>query len=172
MDKRVISRAARKLELRDVALHTSSLTRNKKVDPSLYPYSIDKDTTIQVKSEELSFTDESNENISILRSFINFELVGFPRGESPSQKLFTINTVYRVDYEIVKALTTEEIKEFSTFNTVHNAWPFWRQHIHYISNNAQIPRITIPLFRSTGTNKPVKKKKRRRAVSAKKRQDP
>ena len=172
MDKRVASRAAKKLELRDVALHTSSFTRNEEIDPSLYPYSIDKDTTIQVKSEELSFKDESDEDISVLRSFINFVLVGLLRDEDSSQDLFKINTVYRVDYAIVKELTTEEMKEFSMFNAVHNAWPFWRQHIHYISNNAQIPRITIPLFRSTSINKPTKKKKRRRAVSVKKRQNP
>lgn len=169
MDKNVASRAAKKLELRDVALHTSSFDRNEEIDPSLYPYSIDKNTTIRVKSEELSFKDESDEDISILRSFIHFTLVGFPRDEDPSQNLFTINTVYRVDYEIVEALTNEEMKEFSMFNTVHNAWPFWRHHIHYISGNAQIPRITIPLFRNTGT-KPAKKKKRRKAVS--KRQNP
>lgn len=167
MDKRLISRAAKKLELRDITLHTSSFTRNEEVDPSSYP-SIDIKITAQVKSEELSFKDESDEDISILRSFIHFTLVGFPRDEDPSQDLFAINTVYRVDYEIVKELTAREMEEFSMFNILHNTWPFWREHIRYISNNAQFPRITIPLFSDTGTNKPARKKKRRKAVSKRK----
>jgi len=167
INKRVITRAAKKLDLRDISLHSSSFTRNDEADPALYPHSIEKVTKIQVRSDELSFKDINDKEILIFRVFVNFDLIGFVTEESSVKNLFSINTVYRIDYAMAKVLTAEEMREFSLFNTVHNAWPFWRQHIHYIATNANLPRITIPLFRNTGANKPDKKS-RRQAVTGKK----
>jgi len=171
MDSKLTRSATNKLELRDIVLDTSSLVRNQDIDPLLYPFKIEKESSLHVDAEELGFIDEKNEEIKVLRIYINFGLNGFKREKQEESEdivtnLFTINAVFRVDYNITKDLSDDEIKEFSGFNAVHNAWPFWRQHVYYLMNNAKLPNVVIPFFRQT--QKRRKKKSSRRKVTAKK----
>ena len=160
MNKQIIDRAVKKLGFRGIDLHTCGFTRNKKIDPTSYPYSIKKEIAIKVKSEEISSIDEKNEELLILRIYVDFSLKGLSTAQPP-EELFTIEAVYRVDYEILKKLTEEEIGEFSSYNAVHNVWPFWRQHVYYIAGNSGLPTMILPLFRDSGSNNPAKKKRRK-----------
>lgn len=172
MDSKLTKSAAKKLNLRDIALDSSSLSRNKDIDPLIFPYRVAKKISLPVvKAEVLSFTNESDEEIRILRTNIDFSIKGFrdsrqDLGDEQSVELFDICARYRVDYTMLKELTDDEIKEFSVFNAVHNAWPFWRQHVYYLVSNAKLPNVVIPFFRPTQSGK--KKKKARRKIRAKK----
>ncbi len=170
MDSKLTKRAVKKLELKDIVLDSSSLLRNSEIDPLLYPYRVTKESSLSVKAEELSFLDEHNEEICILRTYICFSVKGIYNDTQDSDKesfkeLFNISATYRVDYTILKKLTDDEIKEFSAYNAVHNAWPFWRQHVYNLVNNAKLPTISIPFFRET---QPQKKKKTKAKIKAKK----
>ena len=170
MDARLTRSATSKLELRDIALDSSSFDREQEIDPLLYPFKIEKESSLHVDVEELSFIDDNNKEIKILRSYISFGINGIQREKQEKsddivKNLFQINAVFRVDYNIIKNLSDKEIKEFSGFNAVHNACPFWRQHVSYVVNNAKLPNIVIPFFRQT--KKRSKKKTKRRKLTAK-----
>lgn len=60
--------------------------------------------------------------------------------------LFTIEADYLVDFEISGELSEEAAKAFASFNAVHNAWPFWRQHVYDIAQKARLPHLDIPLY--------------------------
>lgn len=172
MENKLTRSASKKLDLHDIVLHSSSLTRNENYDPLLYPYNIEKVSKLQINAEVINFIDELEKEINVLRTYISLGVKGLIKisqesNNDESIELFNIEAIFRVDYVIKKELSDEEIKEFSTFNAVHNAWPFWRQHVFNMANNAKLPRIVIPFFRRT--LKDTKNKKAARPKLSKKR---
>ena len=164
IDIATVRRAGNKLELRDLALHTCSFTRDKSLDPNLYPMSVRAKSDVQVAVDQLLFTDEEGNEIPILRAFVRFKLAAYNREDrSSASQLFKISTEFRVDYFVKKQLTEREIKAFGDYNAVHNVWPFWRQHVQQTVNQASLPRVTIPLFRQPPGTPRTKKTPRRRA---------
>ena len=152
MDARAIQRAQRKLELRDIVLHTSSLKRERddEVDPSLYPISVEQKSEVLVTVDRVSFRDREGLEVDVLRVFVHLMVAGLPWSEADAgaPPLFSIQSVYRVDYAERERLTREELATFSQYNSVHNVWPFWRQHVSDVVSRASLPRITIPFFRA------------------------
>ena len=172
MDTRLTKNAVKKLELRDIVLHSSSFSRNKDYEPLLYPLAIKKENGLQVKTEEICFLDDENNEVPLLRIYVNLETRGigsYPSDEMEDKEieLFKIDAIYRIDYLIKKHLSDEEIKEFSKFNAVHNTWPFWRQHVYSVTNNARLPQIVITFFFAAPDSRKKKRTKRHR-VSKKK----
>jgi hypothetical protein len=43
-------------------------------------------------------------------------------------------------------LSQGAIKIFADLNSIHNVWPFWRQHVFDVVGRARLPHITVPLF--------------------------
>lgn len=60
--------------------------------------------------------------------------------------LFFIEADFVVIYDIVGELEDDGMKAFAELNAVHNAWPFWRQHVFDIVQRARLPQLDIPLF--------------------------
>lgn len=162
MDEALIQNAIKKLEFRDIVLHTSRLERDKDQEPILYPTSIRQTAEHEVVTDRLFFLDADEDEVEILRTYIRFLTSGFKvsadNGEetrTEASPLFSIEAEYRVDYLVLSELSDEEIGEFSRYNAVHNAWPFWRQHVYQMVSNAKLPRVTIPFFRrDSGAPKP------------------
>ena len=150
MDARAVGRAQGKLELREIALHTSSLDRDDSIDPLLYPIGVRQKSEVKVSVDKVSFVDDEEGTIRILRAYVQVVVFGIheDEGSEDEKVLFTIRGEYRVDYLEVKELTEIELDAFTQFNSVHNVWPFWRQHVCETISKASLPRITIPFFRA------------------------
>ena len=120
------------------------------LDPLLYPTSVRKESEVKVSVDKVSFVDDEDGTIPILRAYVQLVVRGFDEDQqvSETQPLFIIRGEYRVDYLEAKELTESELDAFTEFNSVHNVWPFWRQHVYEIVSRASLPRITIPLFRA------------------------
>ena len=168
MDARAIGRAQRKLELRDIALHTSSLERDDSVDPLLYPIGVRQESEVKISVDKVSFVDDEGVTIHILRSYVQLVMFGIDEDKRSEEKkvLFTIRGEYRVDYLKINELTEIELDAFTQFNSVHNVWPFWRQHVYETISKASLPRITIPFFRAI-PGEPKAKRSARRPVARK-----
>lgn len=69
------------------------------------------------------------------------------RGAEPSP-LFQIEAVFQLDYELTGALGQAALDEFARFNAVHNVWPFWRQFVFSMANQAGLPCPEVPLTTS------------------------
>ena len=164
MEVQAVRRAQKKLELRDIVLHTSSLDRNDDIDPLLYPVHIRKESNVKVSVDKLSFEDAEGETIRILRANVQLGVCGFDENKNGAgtKALFTICATYRVDYLEAKQLTENELDAFTQFNSVHNVWPFWRQHVFETVSKASLPRVTIPFFRSVPGTPKAKRSTRRK----------
>ncbi|MEJ1249584.1 hypothetical protein [Denitratimonas tolerans] len=59
---------------------------------------------------------------------------------------FEIEADFVVRYQIAGGLDESALDVFANFNSVHNVWPFWRQHVYDIVQRARLPHLEIPLF--------------------------
>ena len=168
MDAKAVGRAQNKLELRGIALHTSSLERDDGIDPLLYPIGVRQESEVKVSVDKVSFVDDEDDPIRILRAYVQLAVFGIDADEQSEVKnaLFTIRGEYRVDYLEIRELTEVELDAFTQFNSVHNVWPFWRQHVYETISKASLPRITIPFFRAI-PGEPKAKRSTRRPVTRK-----
>ena len=164
MEVQAVRRAQKKLELRDIVLHTSSLDRNDDIDPLLYPTRIRQKSNVRVSVDKVSFADTEGEAIHILRANVQLGVYGFDEDKkgAGAQALFTIRATYRVDYLEAQQLTENELDAFTQFNAVHNVWPFWRQHVCETVSKASLPRVTIPFFSSVPGTPKAKRSTRRK----------
>lgn len=48
-------------------------------------------------------------------------------------------------YQCKQDLSERQLEALSD-NFVHNAWPFWRQHVFDLVQRSRLPRIEVPLF--------------------------
>lgn len=159
MNKSLISKASKKLELLNIVLHNSSLERCD-LDPFLYPDTVEQQSMLSISSEEASYSNE-DDDFSLFRSYVNFGIRALKVNSEESEEpeiLFTLEATFRVDYMLSEELTNEEAEEFSKFNSVHNSWPFWRRHVFDVVQQADLPKLMVPLMRGMAIKSASKKK--------------
>ena len=169
MDKKIITSASNKLKLLDIVLHESSLNRDKDIDPLLYPQNLTQESMLGIVTNALSYKDDekNGEEEKIFRVYASFGIrVVDPNNDKKSKKkvYFRIEATYRLDYQILKELTKNEVMEFARFNSVHNAWPFWRQHVYQFVNIAHLPYLDVPLMKGQVLSKTKKKTKKNKST--------
>ena len=134
--------------------HSSCAARGG-VDPALYPPTVRQRMEVQVRADRVTFADADADDISILRATVSFRIFALSTAPASDKReemvleapLFQLSAAYRVEYQVREELTDEETQEFTSFNAVHNAWPFWRHHVFTTVSAAKLPRLAVPLFR-------------------------
>jgi hypothetical protein len=55
---------------------------------------------------------------------------------------------FRLLYSIEEGLKLSEadLKQFANWNSVFNAWPYWREYLSSTVNRAQLPRFVVPVM--------------------------
>ena len=75
---------------------------------------------------------------------------------------FEIEADFLVEYEVRAKLSEAAIKAFADANSVHNVWPFWRQHVFDIVSRARLPHLQVPLFNGGVSREPPRLQKGKR----------
>lgn len=143
-------------QLQDIALWDCSFTRVVEYQPGLH------DLTSRIQSRRgttadlLEATDNQGNSVDYLRVIVRFALRvvaiddpspdGQPEDVKPEEVLHEIEAGFAVHYQLAQTPDEQTLKEFVAFNCVHNAWPFWRQHVYDTLKRASLPLIEIPLF--------------------------
>ncbi len=65
--------------------------------------------------------------------------------ESETAPIFQIEATFQLDYAITGQIDSAALNEFARFYAVHNVWPFWRQYVFSMANQAGLPTPEIPL---------------------------
>lgn len=158
-------RPAEALELQDIALWSTSLERDAEYEPALHAGRCHVQTIQSARPELYSVSvDDSEIDMSMLRVFVSLGVRSLFRDPAESDAepvaIFTLEATFAVDY-LVKdekfVPSEEEFSEFVEFNCVHNAWPFWRQHVYDTLKRASLPVPAVPLFagKPSGRSKKV-----------------
>lgn len=157
MDKKLIKSATKKLELLNIVLHEAHFTRNPShEDTSSYPSGLKQQTKLGIQSEEIVY-EADKKKFNLLRVYVSLgsRAVSSEQQKKPPTVFYSVEAIFRVDYLVKGELSKGEVREFTEFNSAHNVWPFWRQHVFTTAKVAELPHIDVPLMR--GIASPRKK---------------
>ncbi|WP_311238263.1 MULTISPECIES: hypothetical protein [unclassified Xanthomonas] len=145
--------------IQDIALWTASLSREGDYLPEQHDGKCSIQTFMSVDPEMMKVSIEGeDEDQFLLRVLAKFGIrsVYQETAESEIEVLYSIEATFSVEYFVIRTPTKEMFSQFVKYNCVHNAWPFWRQHVYDTLRSASLPLLPIPFFPG---KKPVKKKK-------------
>jgi Preprotein translocase subunit SecB len=158
------------LLLGDIALWSARFEQPVEYEPGRHDELMGTQARRRVKGELLKIVGDDGEEKQQLRALVELGVrmvVNDRDRDDPrtddADVLFLIEATFAVSYTIVGAAPpAQEMEHFLRFNCVHNAWPFWRQHVYDTLKRASLPVISIPLFSGAGSRKKETLAKKRR----------
>ena len=148
MDKLLIAEASKHLRLGSINLYEGNLKRFEALTET---GELGQQTKLGVKAEKIDLSI-SEQSVSILRVLVDLGIrvvnLAVPADTEP-KPLYQIEAVFQVDYELTDSIGQDALDEFAHFNAVHNVWPFWRQYVFSIANQAGLPCPEVPLNTSS-----------------------
>jgi hypothetical protein len=144
MDKTLIAQASKNLMLRSINLYEGNL---KRFEPLPDSGELGQQTKLGVKTETLGVLN-SNEQSPIFRALVDLGVRVVNLAVQPEAEpvpLYQIEAIFQIDYEMTASVEQTALEEFARYNAVHNAWPFWRQYVFSMANQAGLPCPEIPL---------------------------
>ena len=149
MDKELISQAIKSLELIDIHLYSTSITRFEEITFDSYPDEMGQQNKISIKAEFLEKADDSDD-MRLIHAKVEFGLRFIEENEKDEVKtLAEIQACFIAKYHQLAEVSEEAISEFMHFNVVHNVWPFWREHAFRSAAQAKLPTPMISLYKPT-----------------------
>lgn len=138
-DKKLIEEATASLKLLDIMLIGSHFSR-----PEDFPLPGDSQFSKLEKRVIGFLTEEHNQQtILMVKLGLGVRLVD----HNDNERVYTqIEADFLALYLIESTLTDSHFQAFSEFNSLHNVWPFWRQHVFDIVQRGRLPTIDIPLM--------------------------
>jgi hypothetical protein len=141
----LIQQAIGALKLRDIMLYEGRFNRPTPPPPN------DSFEVRQLSKREVRFalgeaTEDGGKPIKLLQVYVDLGLriAGLENDNPPV--FFEIEADFMVEYEMLSEISESAIKAFADVNSVHNVWPFWRQHVFDIVARGRLPQFDVPLF--------------------------
>lgn len=148
----LIEQAISALKLRDIMLHGCSFKR-----PAPPPADTDSIEARQQSKRRVKFVigtapaGEEGQPLTLLQVYVELGVrVSAMESEDPPV-YFEIEADFLVEYEIKSELSPDAMKAFADINSVHNVWPFWRQHVFDVVSRGRLPHLEVPLFSGAPT---------------------
>lgn len=144
MDKALIAEASKYLKLRSINLYESNLKRFEALPDA---GELGQQTKLGVKADKID-TSNLDHSFGVLRVLVDLgvRVVKLTvKSESEPMPLFHIEATFQLDYELTGSVEQSALDEFAHYNAVHNVWPFWRQFVFNIANQAGLPCPEVPL---------------------------
>ncbi|MBH1617863.1 protein-export chaperone SecB [Stenotrophomonas maltophilia] len=140
--------------LMDVQLWEAHLKRGIEYSPGEHDGQLGQQTRKGVTPQRLEITDDEGTNLDLLRVIVRLGLRGLHaasggEGETETVEerlLFELEASFAVIYLVKSYPADDDFMKFVRLNCVHNAWPFWRQHVFDTLKRASLPVLPIPLF--------------------------
>lgn len=147
--------------LNDISLWESSLSREVEYDLSRHGGKCVNQTFQAVRPElyEVVTSDGAGsggaeEKSMLMRVLVSLGVRTICKEDGQEDKvLHKLEATFAVDYFVIKPPEAEQLQDFVSFNCVHNAWPFWRQHVFETFKKASLPVPAIPFFPGRSTRK-------------------
>lgn len=147
MDKELISQAIKSLELIDIYLYSTSITRFEEINSDSYPEEMAQQNKVSIKAEFLETADKLDDS-RLIHAKVKFGLRFIEEDEESEIKtLAEIEACFIAKYHQLAEVSDDAIGEFMQFNVIHNVWPFWREHAFRSAAQAKLPTPMISLFK-------------------------
>jgi len=145
-DRELISQAAAALRIRDVMLNRCSFSRPTPPPADLESIQVEQ-LTKQTVQYVLGEAPDSDGRLSKLLQVIVGLGVRITAMEAENASIyFEIEADFLVEYQMIAEVSEGAIKVFADHNSVHNVWPFWRQHVFDVVSRGRLPHLEVPLY--------------------------
>jgi len=141
MDRALIAEASKHLRLASINLYEGNLKRFEALPEE---GNLGQQFKLGVKAEKLDLGQSG----TVLRVLVELgvRIVNLSvQTEAEPIPLFQIEATFQLDYGLTGEVDQLALNEFAQFNSVHNVWPFWRQYVFSIANQASLPCPEVPL---------------------------
>ena len=100
---------------------------------------------------DVSTVFSANEELNTLSVLARFHLHA-SRADDPKQRLLSIEAEFVLIYRVssMEGLTQKHFEAFANANGVFNAWPYWREYVHSMTQRMGLDALVVPVFRVTG----------------------
>lgn len=148
----LIEQAISALKLRDIMLHGCSFRR-----PTPPPADSDSIDARQQSKRQVKFVigtapaGDAGQSLTLLQVYVELGMRVSGTETEARPVYFEIEADFLVEYEIKSELSPDAMKAFADINSVHNVWPFWRQHVFDVVSRGRLPHLEIPLFSGAPT---------------------
>ncbi len=146
--KQLIERAIGALKLRDVILHEARFRRPVPTPEQSQELEARQQfkRAVKFKLGEAPADPETAAVVKLLQVYVELGLrITADQDENPPI-YFEIEADFMVEYQVNAEIDGDAIKAFADFNSVHNVWPFWRQHVYDVVSRGRLPHLDVPLF--------------------------
>jgi preprotein translocase subunit SecB len=145
-DRELISEASAALRIRDIMLDQCSFRRP--APPPSGSESVEgEQLTKQTVEYVVGEAPGSEGQVSkLLQVTVGLGIRITATGVENPPVYFEIEADFLVEYEMTKDVSEAAIKMFADRNSVHNVWPFWRQHVFDVVSRGRLPHLEVPLY--------------------------
>lgn len=132
------------LKIGDIYLWSEKLERHSEYQKALHDGKTETQFRRALDVEMLDAVTAEGEHESLVRVLVTLGVrCVTSAGEEP---LHSLESTFAVEYRVLQELPSDKMGDFVQFNCVHNAWPFWREHVYTTLKKASLPPISIPFF--------------------------
>lgn len=145
MSDDLLGQAIASLRLRDIVLYASRFARPVSPSESLVEGTTQSKRQVQFGRGTAEEEGTTKQLLQVLVE-LGIRIVGHEKAGQEPPVFVEIEADFLAEYELVSDVSDEAIKLFADLNSVHNVWPFWRQHVFDVAQRGRLPPIVIPLF--------------------------
>lgn len=142
----LIELATSRLKIRNITLHESNLSRPTELEAPETQVAVMEKRAVRAAKAEAQIDGKS---LDLLLVFVDLGIrmvhASMPEGAEPHVYV-QIEATFLVEYELLEELPEEAVNAFAESNSVHNVWPFWRQHVFDTVQRGALPHIDVPFF--------------------------
>lgn len=146
----LIEQAIGALKLRDIMLYAGRFSRPTPPPAITGSFDARQLTKRQVKYVIGEADPDGEKKLKLLQVYVDLGLRVMGLQEEDAPVFFEIEADFMIEYEILSEISEPAIKAFADINSVHNVWPFWRQHVFDVVARGRLPQFDIPLFSGVG----------------------
>lgn len=147
MDEKLLMEATPAMELLDLHLYTCSLERAD-CDYDIFSPEIKKNqkNSAEINADIFEPIEKTEDSFQLLNIKVSLKVALYNQ-ENQEKPLYTISACFLAKYVQRYELNENALKEFIQFNSLHNIWPFWREHALRVASLANLPKPQIQLMR-------------------------
>lgn len=146
---------AKHLQIQDIALWETELKRFVEYQPGIHDENISVLSRRQVRVDLLEASDHSGHSADLLRALVTIgiramhvspDAIDEVDPDDDDRAVYELEATFAATYLVLDMPSDDDVSEFANWNSVHNVWPFWRQHVYDTLKKASLPLISIPFF--------------------------
>jgi preprotein translocase subunit SecB len=146
-NEKLLDAAIPHLKIQNIYLFESSFKRpSPQPDAEEVPAVIMLKREVRLAHEELPSENAPRKKLQVLVD-LGLRVAANDVADQAERPIYIqIEAIFLAEYEVSGDVSDDALRVFAEQNSVHNVWPFWRQHVFDIVQRGELPHLDVPLY--------------------------